>query len=145
MVGQPSDGKYLPTGSSVNRSSYPELSAKFPHPKLLPDMGSFSTGALTKSYNNWRMAYGNGVYVGVEWVGTGSNTQSYSTDAITWNTCTLPSSLMTAGVAYGAGKFVVVNYGSASCATSTDGITWVQRTLPQLITGETFNTEMVNF
>jgi hypothetical protein len=34
MGDAPIDGKFLPTGTVVQRSSYPELSAAFPDPKL---------------------------------------------------------------------------------------------------------------
>lgn len=73
------------------------------------------------------VAYGNGIFL---MTASDSTSAATSTDGITWTTRTLPISTSTYhGLAYGAGKFVVMIGGGSSCY-STDAVTWTTTTPP---------------
>lgn len=81
----------------------------------------------TKGWNS--IAYGNGAFVAVS--KPNSNMALYSTDGMTWQQTTMPSSKSWSSVTYGNGKFVAVAEGNSSVAAySTDGITWIQTNMP---------------
>lgn len=53
------------------------------------------------------------------------------TNPPTWKKGNLPTTFdVSFSLAYGAGKFVALNYGSNKAAYSTDGINWIEVTLP---------------
>ena len=56
--------------------------------------------------------------------------QSQYTAGVDWWESTFPVSARLDDVAYGAGKFVALRYGSANAYYSEDGITWMETTLP---------------
>jgi hypothetical protein len=73
------------------------------------------------SSGNWRVAYGAGVFVAIQ-----GSTALRSTDGVTWDTYTLPTTKNWLNLTYGVGKFVaVVPLGDTTIVTSDDGITWV--------------------
>lgn len=72
-------------------------------------------------YNDVACGAGKFVAVGSN---NGASLISYSTDGITWTDASSPySDIENMSITYGAGKFVLVNYGG-TIITSTDGITW---------------------
>jgi hypothetical protein len=84
------------------------------------------TGRTMPLNRNWRVGYGNGVFVAVA---TDSTDAASSTDGITWTSRTTPSAASWEAVTYGNGVFVTIGYPN-SAATSTNGTTWTARTLP---------------
>jgi hypothetical protein len=88
--------------------------------------------SLTGQWQN--AAYGNSTYVAIK-SGLGNvlatTGAAYSTDGLTWNTATLPSSLQWSSVIFGNGKFVAMASGpTTTAAYSTNGITWTVTTMP---------------
>lgn len=78
---------------------------------------------LSTSYD-WRLAYGNGVWVGVS---PSSDAAIWSDDGgQTWNETTMPKSAPWQDVIYGGGKFVACNTGGETVrvAFSEDGKNW---------------------
>jgi hypothetical protein len=70
------------------------------------------------------VAYGNGLYVGLDTI----SAQSYtSTDGLTWTAHAISASAAWSDIAFGNGLFIAVADGVA--ATSSDGINWTQATL----------------
>ena len=79
------------------------------------------------SKQEWKqVTYGNGKFVAIDGINTGSNVFAYSTDGITWTQGTMPSKQTWTSVCYGNDKFVVIG---SVFAYSTDGITWTQGTM----------------
>lgn len=73
-----------------------------------------------------KMAYGNGMFVGVD--SSDSKTMYYSEDGITWSKSNLSTTYRVDIILYGNGKFICYEYntGELSCDIhySEDGITW---------------------
>jgi hypothetical protein len=129
----PTDGKWLPTGTTISRASYPALSAAFPDP-LLGGPGNASAASAWTLRTNPGAApcsFGNGVFIAM----SATNTKT-STDCITWATGVLPSGTWYYYPAYGGGIWLLCNGSTAS--RSTDGLNW---TAP-LATGVNFNPQM---
>lgn len=146
-VAAPNPSWKLADGATLLRSAYPELFDKIgtlPNSYTIvpPDnSGQLPTGAAYVYTNG---IYANGIYVLVAGgrvsvsntaAGGGVTNKIYtSTDGFYWTERTLPESRAWAGVAYGAGKFVLMSTYSTSgnwltkVATSTDGITWAMVT-----------------
>lgn len=82
------------------------------------------------------VGYGNGRFVAIP---RAQNPAIYSDDGITWNSVTLPSTVVPGRIAYGNGRFV---FGSASTVPlySDDGITW---TLATTQTGATVGNHVI--
>ena len=86
--------------------------------------GKFNLSVGIKS-----IAYGNGKFVAVGDINTGSgstvanNTAYYSADGVTWTAATFPESKKWTGVAFGGDKFVAVSSNGTICY-SADGIAW---------------------
>jgi hypothetical protein len=66
---------------------------------------------------------------------TASYQVATSTDAVTWTNRTtgLSGGSGAAGIAFGAGVYLVLNTTGSTYATSTDGVTWTVRTFPNNI------------
>lgn len=100
------------------------------------DKGAYSRDGINwtemtmPSSTNWgSIIYGNNKFVALSW----SHVIAYSDNGIDWSTATLPSEGSNDalyGIAYGNGKFVVVNYNSDNAMYSEDGITWTMTTMP---------------
>lgn len=75
-----------------------------------------------------RLAYGNGMFVGM---GYGRETKfGYSYDGNSWNTGTMPE-FVCQSIAYGDGMFLAIgDEGGAEALYSADGITWNETSLP---------------
>lgn len=88
--------------------------------------------SFTYDYNWTGVAYGNGIWVAVSKIKTGSlssNTFATSTDGVTWEMRnTLPVTSTWATVSYGPAGFIAVSNSPSPNSTqvirSTDGITW---------------------
>lgn len=90
--------------------------------------GNFFTATTPVMYFG-SIAYGNGLFVGVDTRGTASTTAAYSSDGITWNSATLPSAIWKS-VAFANGVFFATSSSGTIGATSTNGSTWTSVTLP---------------
>lgn len=75
-----------------------------------------------------RLAYGNGMFVGMDY--SAKTKFGYSYDGKSWNTGTMPE--FTCGpIAYGDGMFVAIGDGrGAEALYSADGITWNETSIP---------------
>ena len=87
-----------------------------------------------------KLVYGNGKFITNE--SSGGARVTYSTDAITWETSTLPFGTISRSLMYGNNKFVIAGDGNLapySLAISTDAITWTIASAPfNYITGGAF-------
>lgn len=107
--------------------------------RLIPGVINGPGGTFWENYTqgsvnpNFRVAYGNGLFVAVGHLGTSSDTRiTTSPDGQTWTERDTGISAPWADIIYAGGQFVAIaggNNGSNVAATSPDGITWTQRTL----------------
>jgi hypothetical protein len=75
---------------------------------------------------NWKVAYGNGIFVAVS---NGSTKSIYSSDGLIWTEVPLAlTSASWSAIRFGNGYFVAVASNSSRYAITTDGITWTQYT-----------------
>lgn len=85
--------------------------------------------------DNWvSMAFGNGLFVAINNLGTLGTSIATSPDGITWTYRTSPISTVFNCIAYGGSGgnvgFVILCNTGTTCITSPDGITWTSRTIP---------------
>lgn len=127
---------YRATGSLVQRSQFPELSAAFPR-RGAYSFAVYPQGQVGSSSQSMALTYGAGRFVHLM-ASTTTNPSSdcmYSQDGINWVAMTMATSLVWNGICYGRNLFVAV--GGAQQAgttnqlnTSPDGITWTARSFP---------------
>lgn len=120
----PSDGTFLPVGTSILLTEYPELDS------LYPDLTTLTTIERNIGAGTWLgVAYGNNVYVAVSEEGY---IKKSSDGGVTWNLVyTTPSNLKS--IAYGNGLFIAVGWGFANSYISSDyGDTWTPVNIPFL-------------
>jgi hypothetical protein len=69
------------------------------------------------------LAYGNGAFVAADY---NSNNAAWSANGETWETVTLPSGMNRCSIAFGSGRFVVVDgdFSTPAAAWSVDGKAW---------------------
>lgn len=82
--------------------------------------------AIGNNKNISRLAYGAGVFVGLDSL---TNDFAYSTNGINWIANTLPQNINALRVIYANSKFVATGLSNLSL-TSTDGISWSVGTMP---------------
>jgi hypothetical protein len=110
--------------TSFNSASMAYGDGKFIAAPFFSSVGHYSTDGVTwdsfsfPGYGNWRVAYGNGIFLTTD-VSTGSQIYS-STDGITWTF--LSSGLSFQFLTYSGGKFIGGN--GSTLLSSTDGINW---------------------
>lgn len=94
------------------------------------DGSFFSRGATANNTGMGGIVYGNGLWVGVAYQGSGYNIVT-SKDAVTWTGINAPLDQEWESIAYGNGMFVSVpDDGTGSAIYSMDGTNWSTATLP---------------
>ena len=93
---------------------------------------TWTSTSFTHSYSYTKVAYGNGIYIGIT-KGT-NNAYAYSTDGISWTEKTLLANNNYFDICYGNGKFIMSGT-SSSYLYSTNGIEWASISLSSAIHG----------
>lgn len=94
-----------------------------------PDGITWTAGGTITPSRTWTdLVYGNGLFVAIS-ATTGASGFVTSTDGVTWTGRTAPGASCQA-IAYGNGKFVVVNFANGLTYNSSDGINWTSVTVP---------------
>ena len=90
----------------------------------------WTTGTFSVAMTN--VVYGNGYWVATGGLASSSANSLYSTNGTTWTAGTGLTSKLWSGMAYGAGKYLVMsgNTSSSTCAYSTNATSWSSMTMP---------------
>lgn len=124
---QAPDSSWVPTGRIYSQATYPSLFSKLGTiADWLPSQQL--SGNIPNNYTYRDIAYGNGLFVALDY--SGNAIAITSPDGVTWTTRNLPSAAAWQAVEYGT-NFVAVSTGTNNAAvTSPDGVTWTLRSLP---------------
>jgi hypothetical protein len=86
---------------------------------------TWSTASAAQANGWYGIAYGNGRFVAVGYLGSGSQTVMYSDDGVTWSPGTAGAQNTWGSVTYGNGRFVAVSEdGTSRVQYSDNGVTW---------------------
>lgn len=94
-------------------------------------------------FNITNLAYGNGIYVGINNASTGTSYRT-STNGTTWTSRTLPLSKNWLNVKYVNDRFIIVG-NSEVALTSTDGISWNQVNIQNMAPSPVNASLLLNF